>query len=127
MKLENEIRSKLLVKINNELNNNKKTVFKSLYKHENHIEHYHIQFEEYFNGSSCNERFISKNLHQRKNQINELDTNYITPLKINLFNEKESFFNNFNSSLLFLRNVCDALKSNKSIDFLFSFRRCKSN
>ena len=62
MRSNNEIRTYLLLKINSEVNNNKKIVFKSLFRNESMFENYQIHFKEFFNGNSCENRFISKNL-----------------------------------------------------------------
>ena len=113
----NEIRTSLLLKINSELNNKNKSEFKSILKYESIFQNYQIHFKEFFNWNSCEYRFISKNLNQREDNLTESNTNYITPS-----NSKENNLSNFNSSLKFLRNLCDDLKikENKKKRFIYS-------
>ena len=118
----NEIRTSLLLKINSELNNKNKSEFKSILKYESIFQNYQIHFKEFFNWNSCEYRFISKNLNQREDNLTESNTNYITPLISKENKQKENNLSNFNSSLKFLRNLCDDLKikENKKKRFIYS-------
>ena len=132
----NEIRTSLLLKINSELNNKNKSEFKSILKYESIFQNYQIHFKEYyfikaewfntfkefFNWNSCEYRFISKNLNQREDNLTESNTNYITPSNSKENKQKENNLSNFNSSLKFLRNLCDDLKikENKKKRFIYS-------
>ena len=118
----NEIRTSLLLKINSELNNKNKSEFKSILKYESIFQNYQIHFKEFFNWNSCEYRFISKNLNQREDNLTESNTNYITPSNSKENKQKENNLSNFNSSLKFLRNLCDDLeiKENKKKRFIYS-------
>ena len=117
----NEIRTSLLLKINSELNNKNKSEFKSILKYESIFQNYQIHFKEFFNWNSCEYRFISKNLNQREDNLTESNTNYITPSNSKENKQKENNLSNFNSSLKFLRNLCDDLKikENKKKRFIY--------
>ena len=106
----NEIRTYLLLKINCEINNKKKSEFKSLFSNENMFENYQIHFKEFFNGNWCEKKYISNKLYHKQENITESNTNYITPSNSNINNNKNNQLSNFNSSIKFLRNLCDDLK-----------------
>ena len=127
MRSNNEIRTYLLLKINSEVNNNKKIVFKSLFRNESMFENYQIHFKEFFNGNSCENRFVSKNLlFHRKENISESNTNYITPSNSNINSNKENNLSNINSSLIFLRNLCDDLILKENIKKRVNWSKSKS-
>jgi hypothetical protein len=127
MRSNNEIRTYLLLKINSEVNNNKKIVFKSLFRNESMFENYQIHFKEFFNGNSCENRFVSKNLLcHRKENISESNTNYITPSNSNINSNKENNLSNINSSLIFLRNLCDDLILKENIKKRVNWSKSKS-
>jgi hypothetical protein len=127
MRSNNEIRTYLLLKINSEVNNNKKIVFKSLFRNESMFENYQIHFKEFFNGNSCENRFVSKNLLcHRKENISESNTNYITPSNSNINSNKENNLSNINSSLIFLRNLCDDLIVKENVKKRVNWSKSKS-
>ena len=127
MRSNNEIRTYLLLKINSEVNNNKKIVFKSLFRNESVFENYQIHFKEFFNGNSCENRFVSKNLLcHRKENISESNTNYITPSNSNINSNKENNLSNINSSLIFLRNLCDDLIVKENVKKRVNWSKSKS-
>ena len=127
MRSNNEIRTYLLLKINSEVNNNTKIVFKSLFRNESMFENYQIHFKEFFNGNSCENRFVSKNLLcHRKENISESNTNYITPSNSNINSNKENNLSNINSSLIFLRNLCDDLILKENIKKRVNWSKSKS-
>ena len=127
MRSNNEIRTYLLLKINSEVNNNKKIVFKSLFRNESMYENYQIHFKEFFNGNSCENRFVSKNLLcHRKENISESNTNYITPSNSNINSNKENNLSNINSSLIFLRNLCDDLIVKENVKKRVNWSKSKS-
>ena len=122
----NEIRTSLLLKINSELNNKNKSEFKSILKYESIFQNYQIHFKEFFNWNSCEYRFISKNLNQREDNLTESNTNYITPSNSKENKQKENNLSNFNSSLKFLRNLCDDLKIKENKKKRFTYSKSKS-
>lgn len=123
----NEIRTYLLLKINCEINNKKKSEFKSLFRNENMFENYQIHFKEFFNGNSCENRFVSKNLLcHRKENISESNTNYITPSNSNINSNKENNLSNINSSLIFLRNLCNDLIVKENVKKRVNWSKSKS-
>ena len=127
MRSNNEIRTYLLLKINSEVNNNKKIVFKSLFRNESMYENYQIHFKEFFNGNSCENRFVSKNLLcHRKENISESNTNYITPSNSNINSNKENNLSNINSSLIFLRNLCNDLIVKENVKKRVNWSKSKS-
>ena len=127
MRSNNEIRTYLLLKINSEVNNNTKIVFKSLFRNESMFENYQIHFKEFFNGNSCENRFVSKNLLcHRKENISESNTNYITPSNSNINSNKENNLSNINSSLIFLRNLCNDLIVKENIKKRVNWSKSKS-
>ncbi len=110
----NEIRTKLLLIINCEIDNNiNKIEFKSLKQKKNCIENFKIEFKEFYQGNTYDNNIFSNKLFQFDSPSSELNTNPVSGYSNNskkIENKKECIL-----PIKYLYTLVDELKSEKPL------------
>ena len=120
----NEIRTKLLLIINSELDNDiNKIQFKSLKHKESCIENFKIEFKEFYQGNTYENDIFSNKLFQFESPLSELNTNPVSDYSNNPIKKekkKECIL-----PIKFLHTLVEELKSEKP--FKRTVKKSKSN
>ena len=110
----NTIRTKLLLIINSEINNNSNKIqFKSLNQKKSCIQNFKIEIKEFYQGNTYDNNIFSTKLFQFESPLSELNTNPVSEYTNNS-NEKE----NKKECILpikYLYTLVDELKSEKPL------------